>query len=154
MPAAIYAGDFSVASLFGLVEKLRSHTPHAILERVDAIEFPGENEPFELEQWNEGRIFGESLELRWTRRGDQFRVILTCEQGSVEDGLTEIETLGDSEIHTYYLWGEGDIRIGRTLAYRSIPGPGRGQLVVAEFYDATGNLHHWRYLCFQRERPS
>lgn len=154
MPTAIYAGELSANQLLTLVEKLRPQAPHTILERVDAIDFPEESEPFNPEIWSEGRIFGKPLEVRWARRGDQFHVIVTCEQGSVNSGLTEIEILGKPENHAYYLWGEGDIRIGRILEYRSIPGPGRGQLVVAEFYNAIGDLHHWRYVCFQREKPS
>jgi len=87
------------------------------------------------------------------RDGTGFRTVLTREDDGDGEGLPEVESLDgyERQERAYYLWGEEDTRIGRRMDYRAIPGKGRAQLVVAEFYDERGDLRHWRYVRFQRE---
>ena len=107
MPAAIYVGTLSAEALDALLGKLRPQAPHAILERPDKIDFPGPDEPLSPLDWEEGRIFGDPLELRWGRRGDGFRVVLTCEEaGDGHEGLRRGENLGEPDPpngRAYYL---------------------------------------------------
>jgi hypothetical protein len=153
MNAALYAGDLTADELDALATALRPQAPHTIVERVDTFNFPGSDEPLQPTRWDEGRIFGPGLELHWARRDGGFRAVLTREDGGDGTGLPQTESLADYERreYTYYLWGEDDVRIGQRLTYGSIPGKGRAQLVVAEFYDQAGELRHWRYVRFQRE---
>jgi len=154
MAARIYADVLSSEKLRALVEKLRPKAPYAVVERVDDIDFPGSDEPIDPAAWEEGRIFGPDLELHWARKGERFRAVLTREDTEEGESLPEVESLDQGykrEEHAYYLWGEDDTRIGRRMDYRTIPGKGRAQLVVAEFYDERGDLCHWRYVRFQRE---
>ena len=153
MNRAVYAGDLTAAQLTDLVTSLRPESPHAVLERVDDITFPGPSDPLDPTAWNEGRIFGPGLELHWVQQGEGFRAVLTREDGEDGAGLQQIETLVEyeREEHSYFLWGEDDRRIGRLLDYRSIPGKGRAQVVAAEFCDDAGELRHWRYVRFKRE---
>ena len=154
MAAKIYAGVLTPEGLRALVERLRPKAPHAVLERVDDIGFPAGSETIEPSAWEEGRIFGPDMELRWAREGESFRAVLTREDGGDGEGLPEVESLNETcerQEHAYYLWGEEDNRIGRKMEYRSIPGGGRAQLVVAEFYSEAGELCHWRYVRFKRE---
>lgn len=153
MTAAVYAGDLTPEKLTVLVNDLRSTAPHAVLQRVDDIAFPGPSDAFEPAAWDEGRVFGLPLELRWVRRGDHFRVVLTTQNEENREGFQLIESLDQyhSEDHCYYLWGENDRRIGRSLDYHSVPGEGRAQVVTREFYDDASELRHWRYVRFKRE---
>jgi hypothetical protein len=154
MAARIYARVLTAEELQALVEKLRPHAPYAVLERVDDIDFPASDEAIDPTAWDEGRVFGSGLELHWSREGENFRTVLTREDSGDGEGLPEVESLNEAykrEEHAYYLWGEEDTRIGRRMDYRAIPGKGRAQLVVAEFYDERSDLHHWRYIRFQRE---
>lgn len=153
MNRAVYTGELSEAQLTDLVTLLRPEAPHAVLERVDDIAFPGPADPLDPATWNEARIFGPGLELHWVRQGEGFRAVLTREDGRDGAGLQQVESLTEyeREEYSYYLWGEDDRRIGRLLDYRSIPGTGRAQVVVAEFYDDAAELRHWRYVRFKRE---
>ena len=154
MAVRIYAHVLTAEELKALVEKLRPRAPYAVVERVNDIDFPGTDEPINPAAWDEGRIFGPNLELHWARKGGQFRAVLTREDNGDGEMLPEVESLDQGynrEEYAYYLWGEGDTRIGRKMDYRAIPGKGRAQLVVAEFYDERGDLRHWRYVRFQRE---
>jgi len=154
MVAKIYAGILTAEELRALVNKLRSQAPYAVLERVDDIDFPAGDEAIDPTIWDEGRVFGPGLELHWSREEENFRAVLTREDNGNGEGLPEVESL--NEVHkrqeyAYHLWSEEDTRIGRHMDYRAIPGKGRAQLVVAEFYDERGDLRHWRYVRFQRE---
>lgn len=154
MALAVYCGTVTPDALGALVGTLRPGSPHCILERPDHIDFPAAAEPVEPAQWDEGRIFGLDFELHWARRGEEFRVALTRDDGGSGEGLSPVSSLPpglDREEHGYYLWGEDDARIGRGLEYRSIPGAGRAKLTVAEFYDGAGQLRHWRYTGLGRE---
>ena len=155
MGARIYAGVLTAEDLQALVAELRPQAPHAVLERVDNIDFPDRDETIDPAVWDEGRIFGPGLELHWARQENIFWAVLTREDDGDGSGLPQIESLGEPgyerQEHTYFLWGEEDTRIGRKMEYRAIPGKGRAQLVVAEFYDEAGELRHWRYVRFQRE---
>jgi len=154
MAARIYAGMLTVEELKALVERLRPKAPYAVVERVDDIDFPASDEAINPAAWEEGRIFGPDLELHWVQEEERFRAVLTREDNEGEKVLPEVGSLGPGykrEEHAYYLWGEKDTRIGRRMEYRAIPGKGRAQLVVAEFYDECGDLHHWRYVRLQRE---
>ena len=155
MAARIYADVLTAEELETLVEKLRPRAPYAVVERVDEIAFPGSDEPIDPAAWDEGRIFGPDLELHWARQRNGFRAVLTREDDGDGSGLPQIESLGEPgyerQEHAYYLWREADTRIGRRMNYRAIPGKGRAQLVVAEFYDEARELRHWRYVQFQRE---
>lgn len=156
MDPAIYTGDVTAEELSDLAAALRPEAPHTVVERVDSIGFPGPDEALQSVAWDEGCIFGAGLELRWARQETGFRAVLTREDDGDGFGLTAAESLAGYERreHTYYLWGEDDIRIGRQLRYGSIPDKGRAQLVVAEFYDEAGELRHWRYIRFQREEDN
>jgi len=151
MSPTIHAGDVTAEELNDLAETLRPDAPHSVVERVDRTSFPGPDEPLQPADWDEGRIFGTGIELHWARQGTDFWAVLTREDGGDSIGLAPAEPLTDYERfeHAYFLWGEEDIRIGRQLEYGSIPGKGRAQLMVAEFYDEAGELRHWRYVRFQ-----
>jgi len=155
MTAHIHADKVTADLLRDLVARLRSQAPHTILERVSDIDFPAPDEDWDPTNWDEGRIFGPSLELHWARQDGGFRAVLTREDEGKGTDLPLLEVLDESEYerqeYAYYLWGEQDTRIGREIAYRSVPGKGRAQLVAAEFYDKSGELYHWRYVCFRRE---
>jgi len=153
MAAKVYAGVLTAEALRALVEQWRAQAPYAVLEQVDDIDFPTGDEPINPEAWDEGRIFGPGFEVRWLRDGTGFRTVLTREDDGDGEGLPEVESLDgyERQERAYYLWGEEDTRIGRRMDYRAIPGKGRAQLVVAEFYDERGDLRHWRYVRFQRE---
>ncbi|HEB77290.1 MAG TPA: hypothetical protein ENI90_02040 [Methylothermaceae bacterium] len=155
MAARIYAGEVTADGLETLVENLRPQAPYAVLEKVDDVGFPAGSEAIDPAAWDEGHIFGPALELHWSCIGDDFRAVLTREDDGDGDGLPQVELLEEPgyerKEHAYYLWGEEDTRIGRKMEYHAIPGGGRVQLVVAEFYDGAGELRHWRYVRLQRE---
>ena len=153
MATAIYAGEVNAETLIALIRELRIQAPHTVVESPAEISFPSPDDELDAPIWEHGRIFGEPLELRWCRQGDEFYVVLTCEDTNNinKADLMQIEILDTPEVNAYYLWGEDDVRIGRPIAYRSIAQGGRAQLVVAEHYDSTGDLHHWRYMYFKRE---
>ena len=62
----------------------RTSAPFAILERLTDIDFPATDEPIVPANWEQGRIFGPTFELRWERQGDAYRVWLTGENEAPE----------------------------------------------------------------------
>lgn len=153
MNLQLYIGDLDGDGLTTLLTSLRPTAPYAILQRVDAIDFPAREETFDPTQWEEGRIFGPGLDFHWQRKSEAFRVVLTREDGGESGGLALVPVPDGlrREEHTYYLWGEDESRVGRSVRYRCLAGSGRPQLTVAEFYDEDGRLYHWRYVAMGRQ---
>ncbi|MEW6399741.1 MAG: hypothetical protein AB1503_11365 [Bacillota bacterium] len=153
MDPAVYSGDIDADGLKSLIASLRPQAPYAVLQRVDAVGFPGAEEVFDPVEWEEGRIFGPGVELHWQRGSWGFRVALTREDGGEGAGLAPVPLPAHlrRQEHGYYLWGEDETRIGRSLRYLSLAGHGRPRLTVAEFYDQNRELCHWRYVGMGRE---
>lgn len=135
MTEQIWIADLTAQQLLEWLKPPRTEAPFAILERVDAIDFPGPSEAIAPDQWSHGRIFGPAFELRWERRGEAYRARLTGEQdpGAPFDpwpALADTETFETGS----YLWGKDEVRIGRQLEYRAAPkGNGRLRLARREF---------------------
>ncbi len=155
MTERVFSGVLDVAGLQAIVDALRQNARFAIVERIDAIDFPlPQCEPVDVQQWPKGRIFDEPFELRWEKDGGRYRVIATGEGDfpSLPGHLNELEQLsGRDEPCSYYCWKETDPRLGRTLSYRCVPGEGNVRLIVREYRDDHGRLTFWRYLRMERE---
>lgn len=153
MKERVFTGTLDVAALQALVDACRPQTRFAILERIDAIDFPPQSEPIGVGQWPKGRLFDESFELRWEQVGSAYRVILAgTGDFPAPDGLREQELLpATDEMQAYYCWDEKNARLGRTLDYRCVPGQGNVKLFVREFRDDHGRLIFWRYCKMGRD---
>jgi hypothetical protein len=154
MTERIWLADLTEPQLSEWLRPTRSQMPFAILERLDAIEFPASDDVIELKDWAQGRVFGPTRELRWERRGAAFWVRVT---GTDDPGLPFVvwSKLGDIETRqTYcYLWGKDEMRIGRRLEYRAMPdGSGRPCLLQRELWRA-GRLVASRLVGMEMEVP-
>ncbi|MBI3013671.1 MAG: hypothetical protein HYY65_01095 [Candidatus Tectomicrobia bacterium] len=135
MTEQIWIASLTAHQLLEWLKPPRTEAPFAILERVDAIDFPGPSEAIAPDQWSHGRIFGQAYELRWERRGDVYRARLIGEQDPGAPfgpwpALANTETFETGS----YLWGKDELRIGRQLEYRAAPkGNGRLRLARREF---------------------
>ncbi len=155
MSERVYCGALELAALQALVEAFRPQARFAIVERIDAIDFPPpQTAPIDAEQWFKGRLFDESFELRWEQVEAVYRVILS----GTDDLAAEVSGLhdwslppGTDELQEYYCWNEQDARLGRTLDYRCVPGHGNVKLLVREFRDEHGRLVFWRYVKMERD---
>jgi len=135
MTDLIQIADLTAEQLMTWLEPPRIEARFAILERVDAIDFPASDEAIALEMWSRGRIFGESFELRWECRGDMYHTRFTGER-EVGPPFTVWPMPADTETCDpgCYLWGRAEMRIGRQLEYRAAPkGKGRLRLTRREF---------------------
>ena len=156
MSERIFSGALDSAGLQALVDALRLQARFAILERIDAIDFPPpQNEPIDVAGWPKGRIFDEPFELRWEQVGSHYRVILagTGDFPVPADGLSEqtLPSVTEALPAYYYCWDETNPRLGRTLNYRCVPGQGDVKLFVREFRDDHGRLVFWRYVRMERD---
>lgn len=155
MSDRVFAGTLDPAELQTLVETLRQQARFAIVERIDAIDFPPpQSEPINVEEWPQGCIFNEPFELRWEQIGQKYRVIWAGEgeMSTVQGALKEQElSYSASERLRYYCWNETNPRLGRTLDYRCVPGQGNVRLLVREFRDDHGRLAFWRYVKMERD---
>ncbi len=151
----VFYDALDVAGLQASVDALRRDARFAIVERIDAIDFPPpQSEPIDVQQWPKGRIFDEPFELRWERDGERYQVIVAGEGDfrALQGHLNEREPLaGAGEVCSYYCWKETDPRLGRTLNYRCVPGKGDVRLIVREYRDDHGRLTFWRYLRMERD---
>jgi len=150
----VYVRQLGGASLARLLAVLRPLLPFAVLERVDDVGFPSSTEPLLPADWPQGRAFGPTMELCWERQGACFHTLLICEQPPAARWAEHLD-LSQCEAHRqlYYLWGPGNVALGRELEYRALP-PGRGhpQLLVLEYCDPdTGRLVFAREVEMQRE---
>lgn len=155
MSERVFSGTLDLAGLQALVDACRLGARFAILERIDAIDFPPpQSEAINVAEWPKGRLFDEPFELRWEQVGPAYRVILTSsgDFSGLTDGLSEqsLPSVTDEE-QAYYCWNERDARLGRTLDYRCVPGKGNVKLFVREFRDDHGRLVFWRYLKMERD---
>ncbi len=155
MKERVFSGTLDLAALQALVDTCRQQARFAILERMDAIDFPPpQSEPISVEEWPKGRLFDESFELRWEQDRSAYRVILagTGTLSAPADGLREqsLPSVTD-DLLPYYCWDEKDARLGRTLDYRCVPGQGTVKLFVREFRDNHGRLIFWRYVRMERD---
>jgi hypothetical protein len=134
----VYIRQLSGASLARLLAVLRPWLSFAILERVDAVDFPTSHEPLSPTDWPLGRAFGPSLEVRWEARGARFHTLLVCDRAPSARWVEHLDLTQCEDItRSYYLWGPGNVALGRELSYRAMPsGSGRPQLLVTEYHDA------------------
>lgn len=137
MDAKVYTRQLSGDDLARLLAVLRPRLPFAILERVDDVCFPAGNEPLSPADWPQGRAFGPSLEVRWEPKGAGFHTLLVGDQPPSAHWTEQLDLTGyETDRRCYYLWGPGNVALGRDLAYRAMPpGSGRPQLVVIEYRD-------------------
>jgi hypothetical protein len=154
MSERVFYGTLKPPELQALVDGCRSRARFAIVERIDAIDFPPpQSESIPVAEWPKGRLFDEAFELRWEQLGQGYRVILAGNEGisSLANGLSEQHLLPSADkVQTYYCWNETDARLGRTLNYRCVPGKGDVKLSVREFRDEHGRLVFWRYVKMER----
>lgn len=155
MSERVFSGTLDPDGLQALVDACRPQAHFAILERIDAIDFPPpQEEPINIADWPKGRLFSEAFELRWEQIGAAYRVILagTGDFLAPADGLSEQLLSGvTDELQAYYCWEETNPRLGRTLDYRCVPGQGHVKLFVREFRDDHGRLVFWRYVKMERD---
>jgi len=140
--------------LQALVDGCRPRARFAILERIDAIDFPPpQEEPINVANWPKGRLFDEAFELRWEQIGQEYRVILSGNGNlsALAAGLSEQPLPTGPDEVAYYCWKERDTRLGRTLNYRCVPGKGDVKLLVREFRNEHGRLVFWRYVKMERD---
>lgn len=135
MMEQVWIADLTAQQLLEWLKPPRAEAPFAILERVDAIDFPHMSETIAPEEWSQGRVFGPAFELRWECRGEVYHTRLTGERDPGAP-FNPWPMLQNSEMREAgsYLWGKDEARIGRQLRYRSLPaGNGRPRLVQREF---------------------
>lgn len=155
MSERVFYSTVDLTRLQALVDACRPQARFAIVERIDAIDFPlPQNESILVAEWPKGRLFDEAFELCWEQIGQEYRVILsgngnlsTLAAGQSERPLPP----GTDEVQDYYCWNETDARLGRTLNYLCVPGKGNVKLSVREFRDDHGRLIFWRYLKMARD---
>jgi len=155
MSERVFSGTLNLAGLQTRVEACRPRARFAILERIDAIDFPPpQDEPIHAADWPKGRLFDETFELRWEQIGQEYRVVLSGngDLSALAAGLIEQHLPpGTDEVQDYYCWNETDARLGRTLNYRCVPEKGNVKLSVREFRDDHGRLVFWRYVKMERD---
>jgi len=155
MSERVFSGTLDLTGLQTRVEACRPQARFAILERIDALDFPPpQEEPINVANWSKGRLFDEAFELRWEQIGQGYRVILVGNEdlSPLAAGLSEQHLPpGTDEVQAYYCWNERDARLGRTLDYRCVPGQGNVKLLVREFRDDHGRLVFWRYVKMERD---
>jgi len=152
--ARVYARQLTGASLSRLLTALRPWLPFAILERVDATDFPASDELWSPADWPQGRAFGPSLEVRWERHGTRFQTLLVCDSPPSVRWAEHLDlTHCEAYTRSYFLWGPGNVALGQGLAFRSMPsGSGRPQLAVIEYYHPdNGRLVFARNVEMKRE---
>ncbi len=135
MTESVWIADLTADQLTTWLKAPRTEAPFAILERIDAIDFPAREEEITPEQWTRGRIFGPGFELRWERQGEIYHARLTGTRGA-EAPFAVWPELADTEMSdtSCYMWGRDEMRIGRRLDYRAVPkGEGRLRLSRREF---------------------
>jgi hypothetical protein len=127
-----------------------------ICEKIDEVRFFKSDQPLVLADWERGRLFNETQEVRWKRNGTGYRVALTIAAGV----LVPATAWGAPQSHrwvvderTIYLWGADDVRIGRKLSYDEVGvATGRAQIVVQTYLDPGNHrLRHHRYVRIQAE---
>ncbi len=154
MTERVFSGILDLNRLQALVEACRPQARFAILERVDAIDFPSpQKESISVAEWPKGRLFDEAFELRWEQIEQEYQVILSGsgDLSALADRLSEQPLTPFADEVPYYCWKETDARLGRTLNYRCVPGKGDVKLSVREFRDERGRLVFWRYLKMERD---
>jgi hypothetical protein len=155
MSERVFSGTLDLAGLQTIVDACRSRAQFAILERIDAIDFPPpQDESIKVAEWPKGRLFEEAFELRWEQIGQEYRVVLSGNGDLSALAAVLIEQHlppGADEVKDYYCWNETDARLGRTLNYRCVPGKGDVKLLVREFRDEHGRLVFWRYVNMERD---
>lgn len=160
MNAKVYLRTLSGASLTRLLAVLRPMMPFAILQRVDNVDFPASDSPLLPVNWPIGRSFGSELEVRWEARGKRFHTLLTCTQAPSTrwSEALDLNDYDESEC-SYFLWGPGDVALGRSLRYGALSMPDgrayRPQLLVAEYYDPNdGRLVFTRHVNMHSENTA
>jgi hypothetical protein len=154
MSERVFSGTPDLPGLQALVDACRPRARFAIVERIDAIDFPPpQSESIPVAEWPKGRLFDEAFELRWEQIGQEYRVILSGngDLSALAAGLSEQPLPTGPDEVAYYCWKERDTRLGRTLDYRCVPGQGNVKLLVREFRDDHGRLVFWRYVKMERD---
>lgn len=118
-----YSLTLSSPQLANLLQNLESNFGQAILEDVACLRFVGvarPPEPFRFDdnfdpgKWERGRAFGEEMELRWRRRGNEYAALLIAESPLIlaDDPQTRVSLPAptslsrDEELQQVILWGE------------------------------------------------
>ena len=155
MSEQIWIADLTEEQLAAWLSAPRQQAPFAVLERIDALDFPAPEEAIDPAGWAQGRIFGAAFELRWERRGEAFHARWTGTGAPGEPfALWQAGLTGAAISETgCYLWGPSEVRIGRRLEYRAVPeGAGRVCLLRREFRRETdGALMAERWAGMERE---
>ncbi|HXK89814.1 MAG TPA: hypothetical protein PL027_07465 [Thermosynergistes sp.] len=155
MSERVFYSTVDLTRLQALVDVCRPQARFAIVERIDAIDFPlPQTEQITVADWPKGRLFDEAFELRWEQIGQEYRIILSGNGNlsTLAAGLSEQPLPASTdEVQDYYCWNETDARLGRTLNYRCVPKKGNVKLSVAEFRDDHGRLVFWRYIKMERD---
>lgn len=143
MTDRLWTATLTGEQLAELLRTPREAAPFAILERVQAIDFPAPTEAVDPDAWDQGRVFGRPWELRWERHDGGYRAWLAGETEPEGDGWEELPRLqGTRAIESRcFLYGRDEMRLERPLEYRALgAGSGRPVLVRRELRDARGNL--------------
>ena len=155
MSEQIWIADLTEDQLAAWLSPPRQQAPFAVLERIDALDFPVPEEAIDPAGWERGRIFGADFELRWERRGEAFHTRWTGVAGPGEPFALWQAGLARAVISDAgcYLWGPNEVRIGRRLEYRAVPeGKGRARLLRREFRRTSdGALVAERWAGMERE---
>ena len=149
----VYSGELDMQTLQTVVDKFRSDARFGILENITDIDFPvPDEEDIAVKEWNKGRIFSESFELRWEQVNGTYRTVLAGEDSIKSPAeLMPSHNFDRPESPTnYFCWNENNSRLGSTLDYRCIPGGGDVELSILEYRDDHGRLIFWRYTKFSR----
>lgn len=136
-------------------------------ERRSGLRLEPVDPALDFNQWERGRIFDDTFELRWERSDGAFQTVY-CGRGDVE--LSEFEPaageLGGSraEDHCYFLWGTRvqeqdlaligeppgstvfvELQVPRLLHYPVDATAQRAMLCVREYRDPSGALIYYRW---------
>jgi len=133
MSEKIWLAELTAEQLAEWLKPPRTQTPFAVLERIDAIDFPASGETIKPALWERGRVFGAALELRWEKRGGKFWARVMGEPASAPAAPFEIwDRLGPTQAQDNwrFMWGEAEGRIGRELEYRAMPPGGKRPCVL------------------------
>jgi len=123
-----------------------------------------------FQQWERGRLFCSSFELRWEKMDGQFQTVLVGEAPILVDFAPAIEPdldAADQQVQEYLLWGRRvaesevailgaehqsdsqvflEMRVPRILYYPVSDNARQARLVVREYSDrSTGHLLYYRF---------
>ncbi|MGH8658209.1 MAG: hypothetical protein ACREV4_06970 [Gammaproteobacteria bacterium] len=154
MTERLWTADLTSDQLERWLTPPRTESPFTILESLTNIDFPAHNEHFTLANWFQGRIFGESFELRWERQASGYRAWLTGRETG--EGFTamlmQLDETTVEEDQRCYLWVGNEMRIARRMEYRELgSGSGGRPVLVRREFRRQGVLVYYRLVRMERE---